>query len=104
MSAVSLVMKSALDKNSISHGCLLVAPPEVVEVAYNLGIEFTDVSAYLPVPPPSYGLVVCLPHFLVEALPSGWTGVWACPETPPPGSWVPVPVQFATDAQALGPA
>ncbi|MEE8290001.1 MAG: HD domain-containing phosphohydrolase [Candidatus Tectomicrobia bacterium] len=102
MSAVSLVMKSALGEESISHGCLLVAPPEVVEVAYNLGIEFTDVSAYLPVPPPSYGLVVCLPNFLVEALPSGWTGVWACPEAPPPGSWVPVPVQFATDLQALG--
>jgi HD-GYP domain-containing protein (c-di-GMP phosphodiesterase class II) len=85
------------------HDCLLVAPPEAVAVAYAIGLPFVAVSTHLPEPPPLNGIVVCLPDTApILTLPSDWTGVWARPEPPPPGPWVPLPVSAISDTEAFG--
>ena len=102
MGAMNLLMHLTTDDDSTTHDCILVAPPEAVAVAHAIGIDFTDVSPQLPSPPLPRGLAVCLPNFLIEDLPTGWTGVWAREDPPPPGAWIPVPIEATTNTEALG--
>jgi hypothetical protein len=102
MGALSPAMWNAMSAGAERHDCLLVAPPEAVVVAYAIGLPFVAVSTDLPEPPPLNGIVVCLPDTApILTLPSDWTGVWARPEPPPPGPWVPLPVSAISDNEAF---
>jgi HD-GYP domain-containing protein (c-di-GMP phosphodiesterase class II) len=84
-----------------STACVLIAPSEIGAAMGVLALEFGSVLDTLPEPLPASGLVVCLPGMSIPELPLGWAGVWARPETPPGGAWVPLPGTAATDPQAL---
>jgi hypothetical protein len=86
----------------ISKGCYLVAPLEIETIAYQAGLEIAQTTASLSEPVQTSGILVCLPHTPVRALPPGWAGVWARDEELPPGPWVPLPPMMAANARALG--
>lgn len=83
-------------------GCYLVAPLEIETIAHQAGLAIARTSASLSEPAQMSGILVCLPHTPVRALPPGWAGVWARDEEPPPGPWVPLPAAMAANAGALG--
>jgi HD-GYP domain-containing protein (c-di-GMP phosphodiesterase class II) len=69
-----------------------------------LKLELGPIRDTFPEPLPASGLVLCLPGMPIPPLPSGWAGVWARPESPPAGAWIPLPDAAITDAQALAQA
>src|SRR5437016_5559385 len=83
---------------------VLIAPAEIMAVVDALNLELGSRRETFPEPLPASGLVVCLPGMPVPVLPPGWAGVWARPELPPAGAWVPLPDGPATDPRALGQA
>ena len=83
---------------------VLIAPAEIKAVVEALNLNLGSLRDTLPEPLPASGLVVCLPGMPVPVLPPGWAGVWARPEIPPAGAWVPLPDVAVTDPQALGQA
>jgi HD-GYP domain-containing protein (c-di-GMP phosphodiesterase class II) len=66
-----------------------------------LKLELGSILDTFPEPLPASGLVLCLPGMPIPPLLSGWAGVWARPESPPAGAWIPLPDVAITDAQAL---
>ena len=94
-----------VDYPIVAYECLLVAPPEVVAVAYATGLHFTGVATEIPVCPSSSGIVVCLPRFTtIPHLPPHWTGVWARSGPLPAGAWIPLAEAALSDVQAFGAA
>src|SRR5262245_29278220 len=83
---------------------VLIAPAEVMAVVDTLHLELGSMRETFPEALPASGLVVCLPDMPIPVLPPGWAGVWARPEIPPAGAWVPLPDVAVTDPQALGQA
>ena len=82
-------------------GFFLVAPPEIATIAEGMELIPAGVGQTLPVPSPPSGILVCRPGEAVQELPYAWTGIWARPETPPNGAWVPLPVVALTDPHAV---
>src|SRR5215475_7531837 len=83
---------------------VLIAPAEAMAVVDALNLALGSRQETFPELPPASGLVVCLSGMPIPALPPGWAGVWARPEIPPAGAWVPLPDVASTDPQALGQA
>src|SRR5215468_6193311 len=80
---------------------VLIAPAEIMAVVDALNLELGSRLETCPEPLPASGLVVCLGGMPIPVLPPGWAGVWARPERPPAGAWVPLPDGTVTDPQAL---
>src|SRR5262245_1482542 len=89
---------------SATPASVLIVPSEVMAVVDVLKLELGSIRDTFPEPLPASGLVLCLPGTPILSLPSGWAGVWARPESPPAGAWVPLPDRAITDAQALAQA
>ena len=83
---------------------VLIAPAELLATVDTLKLKLESMQETFPEPLPVSGLVVCLPGMPIPVLPPGWAGVWARPEIPPAGAWVPLPDVAVTDPQALGQA
>src|SRR5688500_16485164 len=83
---------------------VLILPAEVMAVVDALNLELGNMQETFPEPLPASGLIVCLPGMPIPVLPPAWAGVWARPEIPPAGAWVPLPEVAVTDPQALGQA
>ena len=104
MSIMSDAISDVREDAQASTACVLIAPSEIRAAMGVLALEFGSVLDTLPEPLPASGLVVCLPGMSIPELPPGWAGVWARPETPPVGAWVPLPGVAAADPQALAQA
>src|SRR5262245_2188693 len=104
MSTMSYAIPGALEQTMDTSSCVLMAPSEVMAVMRSLNLEYETVLETCPEPLPASGLVVCLPDMPVHPLPPGWAGVWARPEAPPAGAWVPLPGVALVDPQALAQA
>lgn len=104
MSSMSCAIPGAPEHTVDTSSCVLMAPSEVMATMRALNLEYERVLETLPEPPPASGLVVCLPDMPVHTLPPGWAGVWARPEAPPAGAWVPLPGVAISDPQALAQA
>lgn len=104
MSTISHTMSDAVARTAATTSCVLVVPSAVRAAMETLALEQSRVLDALPEPLPASGLVVCLPGMPISELPSGWAGVWARPEPPPPGAWVPLPEVAVTDPHALAQA
>lgn len=104
MRTMSYAMSDVLEDASATTACVLIAPSEVMAALGALDLELESVLDTFPEPLPASGLVVCLPGMPIPALSPGWAGVWARPEIPPVGAWVPLPDVAASDPQALGQA
>src|SRR5262245_56359240 len=102
MHTTSYVMSDGSEDASVTP--VLIAPAEVMAIVDALNLELGSMRETFPEPLPASGLVVCLPGMPIPALPQGWAGVWARPEIPPVGAWVPLPDVAVTDPQALGQA
>ena len=85
-----------------SYSVALIAPVDVLATLGTLDQCFGHGSPVMPEPAPATGVIFCVPPMRLTALPSGWAGVWARPEPPPAGAWVPLPLAALTDPQALG--
>jgi HD-GYP domain-containing protein (c-di-GMP phosphodiesterase class II) len=83
---------------------VLIAPAEILANVDALKLALGSLWETFPEPLPANGLVVCLSGMPIPILPPGWAGVWARPERPPAGAWVPLPDVAVTDLQALGQA
>jgi HD-GYP domain-containing protein (c-di-GMP phosphodiesterase class II) len=94
-------MEQAAPGAAEAYACFLVAPCEVVAIALAAGLQVTATAETLPEPPPTSGVIVCLVHTAVCALPTGWTGVWARPDGPPCGAWIPLPANTPLDAEVF---
>jgi HD-GYP domain-containing protein (c-di-GMP phosphodiesterase class II) len=102
MSTLSYVTSDQLGYDQLDiASCFLVAPAEMEILAREAGLMLVGIAAELPEPPPTQGILVCLPHTSVCSLLPGWTGVWARLEAPPSGPWVPLPPDSVDDPQAL---
>ena len=101
MSTISHTMSDAVADTIATTSCVLIVPSAVRAAMEALDLERGRVLDTLPEPLPASGLVVCLPGMPVPELPSGWAGVWARPEAPPAGAWVPLPGVAGADPQAL---
>nr|ARR75622.1 hypothetical protein [uncultured bacterium] len=102
MSTLSCSISDVREDARAAPAGMLIAPSEVVTAVGTLALDFSSVLETLPETPlPASGLVVCLPGMAIPELPLGWAGVWARPETPPGGAWVPLAGAALTDPQAL---
>lgn len=103
---MSLIGSSVLEEICLdvmgTTACFLVVPEGVDIIACDIGLQCVGMATALPEPPPASGILVCCADTEAQSLPPGWVGVWARAETPPPGAWVPLPPEAATDTQALG--
>lgn len=104
MSTVSCAIPGVLEHTVATPSCVLMAPSEVIAAMRALNLEYESGLETFPEPLPASGLVVCLPGMPVHELPPGWAGVWARPEAPPAGAWVPLPEVAISDPQALAQA
>jgi len=102
MRTTSYAMSDGIEDASVTP--VLIAPAAVMAVVDALNLELGSMRETFPEPLPASGLVVCLPGMSIPVLPPGWAGVWARPEIPPAGAWVPLPDVAVTDPQALGQA
>jgi len=100
MRPTSYAMSDGIEDASVTP--VLIAPAAVMAVVDALNLELGSRRETFPEPLPASGLVVCLPGMPIPVLPPGWAGVWARPEIPPAGAWVPLPDVAVTDPQALG--
>src|SRR5262249_52660693 len=101
MSTMSYTVSGAREDTVATPSGVLIPPSEVMAVLRTLNLECESVLETLPEPLPVSGLVVSLPGMPVHTLPPGWAGVWARPEAPPAGAWVPLPGAAISDPQAL---
>jgi hypothetical protein len=101
MRTMNGTMSNVREDTKTTDDCVLIAPAEVLAAVDTLALQIGSVLETWPEPRPASGLVVCLPGMSVPELPPGWAGVWARPETPPVGAWVPLPGIAAADSQAL---
>jgi len=104
MSTMSCAIPGALEYTVVTPSCVLMAPSEVIAAMRALNLEYENVLETFSEPLPASGLMVCLPDMPVHELPPGWAGVWARPEAPPAGAWVPLPGGAIADPQALAQA
>jgi len=104
MSTMSGAISDVGANAQASTACVLIAPSEIRAAVGALALEFGSVLDTLPESLPASGLMVCLPGMSIPELPPGWAGVWARPETPPGGAWIPLPGAAAADPQALAQA
>ena len=104
MRTISGAISDVSAEAQASTACVLIAPSDIRAAMGVLALEFGSVLDTIPEPLPVSGLVVCLPGKSIPELPPGWAGVWARPETPPAGAWVPLPGVAAADPQALAQA
>ena len=102
MHTTSSAMSAGTDAASVIP--VFIAPAEVMAVVDAINLELGSRRETFPELPPASGLVVCLPGMPIPVLPPGWAGVWARPEIPPAGAWVPLAHVAITDPQALGQA
>ncbi len=86
---------------SAAPASVLIVPSEVMPVVATLKLALGSILDTFPEPLPASGLAICLPGMPIPPLPSGWAGVWARPESPPAGAWIPLPDVAVTDPQAL---
>src|SRR5215831_1676632 len=91
----------ALEDTVATLACVLIAPSEVSTALRALNLEYESVVDTLPEPLPASGLMVCVPGMPVYTLPPGWAGVWARPEAPPSGAWIPLPEAAVSDPRSL---
>ena len=94
-------MGQDVESRAEGYACFLVAPVEVVAIALAAGLQVTATAETVPEPPPTSGVLVCLAGYARSQLPAGWTGVWARPDVPPPGAWIPLPANTSLDAEAF---
>ena len=102
MHTTSYVMSDGIEEASAIP--VLIAPAEVMAVVDALNLALGSMQETFSEPLPASGLVLCVPGMPIPVLPLCWAGVWARPEIPPPGAWVPLPEVAVTDPQALGQA
>src|SRR5215468_11253229 len=102
MHTTSSAMSAGIEEASVIP--VLIAPAEAMAVVDALNLALGSRQETFPELPPASGLVVCLPRMPIPVLPPGWAGVWARPEIPPAGAWVPLAHAAVTDPQALGQA
>lgn len=104
MPTISYAMSDVGEDVRAMTACMLIAPSEVMAAVGAIDLEFESILATPSVSLPVSGLIVCVPGMAVPALPQGWAGVWARPEAPPAGAWIPLTLAAVTDPQLLGPA
>lgn len=101
MSSMPCITPQATEQPHEPLTCTLIAPRALMATLRTLNVPDQALSATWPVPLPASGLVLCLADMPVPTLPPGWAGVWARPEMPPAGPWIPLPPLQATDPLAL---
>lgn len=93
---------STIAKATSEHGLCLVVPPGMQLALHKSGLRPTALFDKIPIPNPNSGIIICGPTSSVQILPDAWIGIWARPETPPEGTWIPLPIAALDDPQAVG--
>ena len=101
MPSTSYAIADVIADTNATSANVLIVPSAVIAVAETLKLELGSIRDTFPEPLPASGLVLCVPGMPIPPLTSGWAGVWARPESPPAGAWVPLSNVAVTDPQAL---
>jgi len=97
MRSTSNARSDVIADTSAPAASVLIVPSEVMAVVDALQLELGSILDTFPEPLPASGLVLCLPGMPIPPLLSGWAGVWARPESPPAGAWIPLPDAAITE-------